>query len=129
MSEFFEEELSKRLIKHHQVLLCLLIGYLETNDLEIYKRQKVWNHVKDAMASLHRNYLVFVEFICTNLTDDQYEAAKDWAIILEEVLQSREITDASNNLFNSEVLQSNNNIAIKHLSELLKHKPDENEFK
>ena len=35
MALFFEEPLSKKLIKSHQMLLCVFVGFLQINDLEI----------------------------------------------------------------------------------------------
>lgn len=45
--------------------------------------------VKNILANLHKNYLVFVEFICKNLTHQQKEKTKEWVDELYKILQER----------------------------------------
>ena len=86
MQVFFEEELSRKLIKNHQVLLCIFIGFVETHQDIIYKFPKSWSNAKNLIRYLQRSYLVFIQFINGNLSDDQYSTAMDWASKLNNIL-------------------------------------------
>ena len=72
---------------------------------------------------------MFVQFISSNLTDDQYYAAIDWASRLSKVLQIRPVMKSHYNVHNSELLKTNNNISIRLLRDLLRKKSDGNEFR
>jgi len=68
MSLFFEEEVSKKLIRQQQVLLIIIMGFIETMDAIEYNNVKIFSAVKNVIRNVHWNYLVFIEFICRNLT-------------------------------------------------------------
>lgn len=44
-----------------------------------YNNVKIFSAVKNIIRNVHRNYLVFIEFICKNLTTEQREKTFDWA--------------------------------------------------
>lgn len=129
MAAFFEEPLSKKLIKNHQMLLCVFVGFLQISDMEIYNHLKTWTNSKNIINYLHRNFLVFVQFICNNLTEEQFDAAYDWAIQLENVLKTRSVMKSHYNVYNSDLLQNNNSISFQLLKDLLRQKSDESNFK
>ena len=52
---------------------------------------------------MHRNYLVFIEFILNNLTNEQFEDAKQWIEKLQKVVQTRSVMKKSTSLFNSDI--------------------------
>lgn len=85
--------------------------------------------MKNIINNLHRNYLVFIQFITNNLTDDQFEAAIEWAGKLETVLDVRPVMKSHYNVHNSELLQNNNKISLQLLKDLLRHKAVSSEFK
>lgn len=128
MQIFFEEPLSKKLIKTHQIVLCLLIGYLETNEISTFKMYKIQSNLNNVISNIHRNYLVFVEFICNNLTEEQYDVANDWAGKLKRVLKTRAIMKSHYTYNNSELLQTNNSISIKLVKDLLRQSKRHNEY-
>jgi hypothetical protein len=91
MHVFFEEEQSKKLIKTQQILLCVFIGYLELCEDTLYETDKKWKSLLNIINNLQRSYLVFIQFITSNLTEDQYDAACDWAGKLCKVLETRKV--------------------------------------
>lgn len=106
----------------------MLIGYLETSYLGLYQNLKVLENARRIIGYLHRNYLVFVQFIMNNITDEQYKVAYDWAQKLDKVVSTRPVMKTLNNVYNSELLKGNNTAAMKLLMELLRIRPDLNEF-
>lgn len=129
MAVFFEEPLSKKLIKNHQMLLWIFIGFLQITSLEAYNHLKIWTNTKNIINYLHRNFLVFVQFICNNLTEEQFDAAYDWAIQLENVLKTRSVMKSHYNVYNSDLLQNNNSISFQLLKDLLRQKTEENNYR
>ena len=96
---------------------------------DIYCDQKSWTNIKNIINNLHRNYLIFIQFITNNLNDEQFEQAQDWAAKLEDVLYTRPVMKSHYNVHNSELLQNNNNISLRLLKDLLRRNPCSNEFK
>ena len=54
---------------------------------QISKNPKILSAVKNILQNVHKNYLVFVEFICKNLTPEQRVKTQEWASILLQILQ------------------------------------------
>jgi hypothetical protein len=129
MQVFFEEPLSKKLIKTQQILVWIFIGYIDSHEEIIYKSPKHWANLKNIINNLHRSYLVFIQFITWNLTEEQYEAAVDWAGKLSKVLEIRPVMKSYYNVHNSELLQNNNNISTSLIKDLLRSKTEVVEFK
>lgn len=129
MEIFFEEQNSKRLMKYFQVLLCLFIWFLEINESKLYSKNQTWINAKTVIKNLHRNYLVFIEFILNNLTSDQFEFAKEWAEKLQKLLKTRSVMKQSISLFNSDILEKNNNISTTLVKDLIRLNWDQNEYK
>lgn len=129
MQHFFDEAQSKKLIKRYQVLFTVFIGYLELNQFAMYTNQKVWNTTKNAIDNLHRNYLVFIEFILANLTKEQNLMAKSCVQALRKVLEMRTVMKTHYSLFNSKLLDNNNILSMNLIKDLLASCPKENKFK
>lgn len=129
MQVFFEEPLSKKLIKTQQILLWIFLGYIDSHEDLIYKSPKTWANLKNIINNLHRSYLVFIQFITWNLTEEQYEAAVDWAGKLTKVLETRPVMKSYYNVHNSELLKNNNNISTNLIKGLLRSKTEVIEFK
>ena len=49
----------------------IVFGYIETMDASDFNNVKIYSAIKNVIRNVHRNYLVFVEFICKNLTPEQ----------------------------------------------------------
>ena len=81
------------------------MGYIEVNNDDLYFSPKKWSNIKNIINNLHRNYLVFVQFIATNLTDEQYNNSIDWASKLNKVLDTRPVMKSHYNVHNSELLK------------------------
>ncbi|CAI2387443.1 unnamed protein product [Moneuplotes crassus] len=120
MQVFFEEELSRRLIKNHQVLLCIFIGFIESHQNFIYKFSQCWSKAKNLIKYLQRSYLVFIQFINNNLSDDQYNSAMDWATRLNNILCTRPVMEELYGVHNSALLTNNNEICTILIKDLLK---------
>ena len=71
MESFFEEAHSKKLTRQYQLLVSLAFGFIESMTPAEYSNSKIYTSIKNVMRGLHRNYLVFVEFIHKNLTPQQ----------------------------------------------------------
>ena len=63
MQLFFEEDDSKKLIRIQQIILLLTIGYIELMNTNLYKNAKNVSSVNNIMSFMHKNYLIFVDFI------------------------------------------------------------------
>ena len=95
----------------------------------IFKNFKIWTNTKNIINYLHRNFLVFVQFIWNNLTDEQFDASYDWAVKLENVLQTRPVMKSHYNVYNSDLLQNNNSISFQLIKDLLRQKSEDNDFR
>jgi hypothetical protein len=129
MQVFFEEESSIKLIKTHQILLWIFMSYLEVNESVLFHNPKIRSSIKNIVNNLHRNYMVFIEFITKNLTDEQFYDSLEWTNKLEKVLQIRPVMKCNYKVNNSEILESNNKIAFSLIKDLLRSKDDESAFK
>ena len=129
MQAFFEESSSKKLMKTHQITLTLFMSYLEVYEHHVYENSRNWSNVKNIINNLHRNFMVFVEFITKNLTEEQYDAAVDWANKLQKVLCTRPVMKSHYNAYNSDLLENNNNMSISLLKDLLRKKAEETEYR
>lgn len=49
----------------------MILGFIENMEVQDFNNVKLYSAVKNVMRNVHRNYLVFVEFICKNLTPEQ----------------------------------------------------------
>lgn len=81
--------MSKKLIRQQQILLMIVFGFIEQMDATDFNNVKTYSAIKNVMRNVHRNYLVFVEFICKNLTPEQREKTFEWANILFKILTER----------------------------------------
>ena len=129
MQVFFEEDLSRKLIKTHQILLWIFIGYLEAHEKGLFETSKMWSNVKNIIKYLHRSYLVFIQFINGNLSEDQYTTAMDWASKLNNILNTRPVMKNFYDIHNSELLKNNNEISIILIKDLLRSKTANHKFK
>jgi hypothetical protein len=109
-----------KLMKYFQVLLCLFICFIDINESKLYAKNQTWINVKTVINYLHRNYLVFIEFILTNLTSDQFSFAKEWTEKLQKLVVTRSVMKQSSSLFNSDILEKNNNISTTLIKDLIK---------
>ena len=129
MQVFFEEDASRKLIKVHQILLWIFIGFIEIHAESHYTNLKSWNNMKNMIKYLHRSYLVFIQFINGNLSDDQYSTAIDWASKLNHILWTREVMNNLYNVHNSELLKNNNDFTIVLIKDLLRSRLSNKSFK
>lgn len=109
-----------KLMKYFQVLLCLFICFIDINESKLYVKNQTWINVKTVINYIHRNYLVFIEFILTNLTSDQFSFAKEWVEKLQKLVVTRSVMKQSSSLFNSDILEKNNNISTTLIKDLIK---------
>ena len=89
MQLFFEEESSKKLIWTQQIVLATIVSYVEVMGQYLVDNPKILNAVKNILQNVHKNYLVFVEFINKNLTPEQRSKTHEWASSLEAILENR----------------------------------------
>lgn len=129
MQVFFEESLSRKLIKIHQILLLIFIGYIEIHAQSLYKIPNSWSNAKNIIKYLHRSYLVFIQFINGNLSEDQYSTSIDWASKLNNILCTRSAMKNLYNVHNSELLKKNNDITIILIKDLLRSKLSNKSYK
>ena len=118
-----------KLMKYFQVLLCLFICFIDINESKLYVKNQTWINVKTVINYIHRNYLVFIEFILTNLTSDQFSFAKEWVEKLQKLVVTRSVMKQSSSLFNSDILEKNNNISTTLIKDLIKQNWEQNEYK
>lgn len=131
MESFFEEESSKKLIRQQQIILILVMSYIETSECNFLREPQSRSSIKNILENAHKNYLIFVDFICRNLTADQKRQTFSWAEALMTVLKTRSTRKTfykSDN--NSETLRKNNEISLQLLKKLCRSKRNEcNDFK
>lgn len=111
MQLFFEEESSKKLIRQQQILLLLVIGYIELMEEPIKKSHKTLASIKNIMTNVHKNYLVFVEFICKNLNYEQRTKTKEWVDELYRILEERPAAKTYYKCNNTQTLIRNNELS------------------
>lgn len=63
MQLFFEEESSRKYIRIQQILLVMTFGYAELMYASLSKNTRNMTSVKNILSNMHKNYLIFVEFI------------------------------------------------------------------
>ena len=71
LQEFFEEEKSRKLMKVHQIVQVLTIGYIEVFEQELRSAGKLISAVKNLLYNVHQNFLIFVDFILSSLNEEQ----------------------------------------------------------
>lgn len=117
MGLFFEEENAKKLIRVQQILMLLSIGLIELMESEIFKKSTSISAIKNILANIHKNYLIFIEFICKNLTEHQKQKTKEWVTELFRILQDRPAAKTYYKSNNTQKLIMNNELSLN----LLKH--------
>ena len=80
------------------------------------------------MANIHKNYLIFVQFVCRNLTDEQKTKTQEWVAQLFYILQNRPDNKSYYKSNNTQTLIRNNELSINLLKTLLRTSGDTNEF-
>lgn len=105
------------------------MSYLEVNESVLFHNPKIRSSIKNIVNNLHRNYMVFIEFITKNLTDEQFYDSLEWTNKLERVLQIRPVMKCNYKVNNSEILESNNKITFSLIKDLLRNRDDETAFK
>jgi hypothetical protein len=118
MQLFFEEESSKKLIRHQQILLLLTIGYIELMQTNIYKSSRNLSSIKNIMSNMHKNFLIFVDFICKNLTYQQRTKTKQWVDELYYILNNRPAAKTHYRCNNTQTLIRNNELSSNLLKNL-----------
>ena len=118
MEMFFQEDIAKKLIRVQQILVALTIGYLEIMEDNVYKTAKSISAIKNVLANLHKNYLIFVQFVCRNLTDEQKSKTQEWVRQLFHILQNRPDTKSYYKANNTQTLIRNNELSINLLKTL-----------
>ena len=128
MEMFFQEDIAKKLIRVQQIIVCITFGYVELNEIEVFKKSKTMSAVKNIMTNIHKNYLIFVQFVCRNLTDDQKTKTQEWVAQLFYILQNRPDNKSYYKSNNTQTLIRNNELSINLLKTLLRTSGDANEF-
>jgi hypothetical protein len=118
MQLFFEEESSKKLIRHQQILLMLTVGYVELMSVNIFKSSRNLSSVKNIMSNMHKNFLIFVDFICKNLTYQQRTKTKQWVDELYYILSNRPAAKTHYQCNNTQTLIRNNELSSNLLKNL-----------
>ena len=128
MQLFFEEESSKKLIRHQQIIVILIMGFIELMEYKMLKSHQTMTSVKNILANIHRNYLVFVEFICKNLTYQQKTKTKEWVEELYRILEERPVAKTYYRCNNTQTLVRNNELSQNLLKNLCRTTSDQNEY-
>lgn len=81
----------------------------------ITKSAKNLSSIKNIMTNVHKNYLIFVEFICKNLTSEQRTKTKEWVEELFNILQNRPEAKNYYKSNNTQILIRNNEISMNLL--------------
>ena len=123
MQDFFEEEKSKRLMKTHQVVMIITIAYAEHFESELRQKGKLLSAIKNLLANVHQNFLIFVDFIVASLNDEQRNNVsiislteyQDWAAALLRVLAERPNRKSYYKAQNATTLKKNNDISLSLL--------------
>lgn len=89
MQLFFEGDDSQKIIRCQQIIVILVIGYLEVMDTSLYSNIKSISSISNIMSFMHKSYLIFVEFICAHLNDQQREKTQQWVDALYNILNER----------------------------------------
>jgi len=76
-SQLFEGDKVKKLIREYQIIFILTLGYLEIIESVKNTNFKNFSSIKNILANVHNNYLVFLRFLYRFLTDDQKEKHKE----------------------------------------------------
>ena len=118
MELFFEEVNSQKLIRQQQVVLVLVLGFAESLAPFELNNSKITRQLKSALKHVHQNYLVFVEFICKNLTQAQKEKTHEWAAALIRILGERPQVKTYSKSNNSQTLKRNNELTINIMKSL-----------
>lgn len=74
--------------------------------------------IKNILNNLHKNYLIFIEFICKNMTDQQMEKTKLWVNELYRILRERPAAKSYMRFNNTQTLIRNNEISLNLLKTL-----------
>jgi len=91
------------------------VSYVEVMGQYLNDNPKILNAVKNILQNVHKNYLVFVEFINKNLTPEQRSKTHEWASSLESILEDRPSVKTYYKNTNSQILAQNNEISINLL--------------
>lgn len=70
----------------------------------LHENPKILTSVKNILQNVHKNYLVFVEFINKNLTPEQRNRTLEWASALETILETRPTIKSYYKTTNSQTL-------------------------
>ena len=108
--------------------MILILGYVEQMGSHEFNNVKIYSQIKNVFINVHRNYLVFVEFICKNLTPDQKEKTRDWANCLYNVLQDRPNVKGQYKSNNSEILRRNNELSLNMIKSLCRMRSQSTDF-
>ena len=77
---------------------------------------------------MHKNYLIFVEFICKNLNDDQRTKTKQWVDELYTILNERPAAKTYENCNNTDTLVRNNKMSADLLKTLCRGVSDQADY-
>ena len=87
--QLFEGEKIRKLIRQYLIMFILTIGYLENVKKAQNLKFKAYSSIKTILTNIHRNYLVFVEFLNKNLSNNQKEKNKRTTNKLLAILSQR----------------------------------------
>ena len=121
------KKVQNKLIRQQQIILILTLAYVELLDSSSFRNVKIISSLKNIMINIHKNYLVFVEFICKNLTNEQRSKTKEWVDELYHILQDRPAAKTYYRSNNTQTLIRNNEISVSLLKNLLRTNQDQND--
>jgi hypothetical protein len=126
--QLFEGDAVKKLIRQYQIMFILTLGYLELHKKSESMKLKAYTCIKNILTNVHRNYLVFLEFLYKNLSEDQRERTRRVTEKMLTVLNDRPTNKLQYKCSPSQILKSNNDIAMTMLKTLIKNYSLPNDF-
>jgi hypothetical protein len=80
------------------------------------------------MSNMHKNFLIFVDFICKNLTYQQRTKTKQWVDELYYILSNRPAAKTHYQCNNTQTLIRNNELSSNLLKNLWRGSIEQNEY-
>lgn len=106
----------------------IILGYLELSKNTENLKFKDYSSIKNIFTNIHKNYLVFMDFLYKNLTKDQINKTKKITEQIFTVLNERPTAKIHYGTTQMQTLKTNNEMSLSMLKSLLRNNNNQNDF-
>jgi hypothetical protein len=106
----------------------ITLGYLELSKNTGSLKFKDHSSVKNIFTNIHKNYLVFMDFLYKNLTKDQINKTKKITERIFTILNERPTAKIHYGTAQMQTLKTNNEMSLSMLKSLLRNNSNQNDF-